>query len=160
MIARFARLALAAALSGCFWLDAPATPSSSPEVKRNAPVSAHRARARARRAKVAAPLAPAGAGMVVAWDPETQTYGPPSAAQRLALTPAEQTGLNHSFDGLAQEHHADGSVSVDLQGRFREFALVRLGSDGRLVFGCVEDSAALRRALLRPATRPSVLEER
>jgi hypothetical protein len=102
--------------------------------------------------------APAQAGLVVAWDPESRTFTMP-APDRLALTAAERNAISRSFTGLVEVHHPDGSVSVDLQGRFREFAVVHTGPDGKPVFHCLDDSASVRRALLEPQPA-SGLEDR
>jgi len=162
-MARITRWALVAALAALSWMDAPATPRpEAPRLsqERRTHHVKKRAKPRAGRARAAALVAPARAGLVVAWDPETGTFGAPSAEQRLLLTPSEERGLSRSFDGLLAVRHADGSVSVDLQGRFQEFAVVRLGPGGRPVFTCLDDSAAVRRALVRPLSAPSGLEER
>ncbi len=89
-------------------------------------------------------------GMVVAVDPETGALVLPTPEQRLRLTPAERTGLLRTSSGLAEQRLPDGSVMVDLQGRFREFTVVQAGPSGVLRLGCVHDQAALRR-LLQPA---------
>jgi hypothetical protein len=102
---------------------------------------------------------PAQAGMVIAWDPESHTFTMPGPIPTLPLTAAERNALSRSFAGLVQVHHPDGSVSVDLQGRFQEFAVVHLGPDGKPVYRCLDDTAAVRRALHEPTTA-SGLEER
>ena len=71
----------------------------------------------------------------------------------------ERNALSRSLDGLLQVRHPDGSVSVDLRGRFQEFAVVRIGADGKPVLRCVEDPISLRRAL-SPAPAVPALEER
>ena len=40
--------------------------------------------------------------------------------------------LNRSDEGLVKVVHPDGSVSMDLQGRFQSVVLVRFGEDGKL----------------------------
>ena len=58
-------------------------------------------------------------------------------AQRLA---AELKQLvNQSTDGLQSVQHADGSVSIDLQGRFQNVAVAKLDEDGKLVQSCVNN---------------------
>jgi hypothetical protein len=54
--------------------------------------------------------------------------------------------------------HADGSVSVDLQGRFQEFAVARMGPDGKPLYRCLDDSASVRRALGQPVPAPAAEE--
>jgi len=124
-----------------------------------AAVRAHGKRTPHLRRHVAAPR-PAQAGLIVAWNPETHTYGMPDAAQLSTLSAAEKNALSRSFEGLVQVRHPDGSVSVDLQGRFQEFAVVRVGPDGKPVYRCLDDSATVRRALLEPLPARPALEER
>lgn len=118
---------------------------------------ARRARAKAHPAKTVA--APARAGMVIAYDPETGRLGSPTVEQLLVLNARERNAVSRSLAGLIQVLHPDGSVSVDLQGRFQEFAMATIGTDGKPVLRCVEDSASVRRAL-SPAPAPPALEER
>lgn len=118
---------------------------------------ARRSRAKGHPSKAIA--TPARAGMVIAYDPETGRLGPPTVEQLLALNPRERNAVSRSLAGLIQVHHPDGSVSVDLQGRFQEFAVARIGPDGKPVLTCVEDSASVRRAL-SPAPAVPALEER
>lgn len=47
--------------------------------------------------------------------------------------------VNQSTDGLKQVQHADGSVSMDLQGRFQNVALAKKGDDGNVVQSCVDN---------------------
>jgi len=149
-----ARTMLAVALAGVVCsARAPAAPSTPPRAKPASPVRRHHASTHALAYR------PAQAGMVIAWDPESHTFTMPGPMRALPLTAAEQNALSRSFAGLAQVHHPDGSVSVDLQGRFQEFAVVHLGPDGKPVFRCLDDTAAVRRALHEPMTA-SGLEER
>jgi hypothetical protein len=46
---------------------------------------------------------------------------------------------NQSADGLAEVHNADGSVSIDLQGRFQNVILAKTNSDGSLDQSCVDN---------------------
>ena len=47
--------------------------------------------------------------------------------------------VNQSTEGLNQVQHADGSVSMDLQGRFQNVTLARKTSDGNVVQSCVDN---------------------
>ena len=122
---------------------------------------------RAARAVTATPsvdpsLAPAAAGMVVGIDPETGALGPATLAQRLELaklSQAERTALSRSDEGLVEVHHPNGAVSVDLQGRFQDIAVIHIDRNGRKTFRCVEDSLEAARALQGEASRPAALEE-
>jgi hypothetical protein len=47
--------------------------------------------------------------------------------------------VNQSTDGLKSVHHADGSVSMDLEGRFQSVAVAKRDEDGKLVMSCVDN---------------------
>jgi hypothetical protein len=96
--------------------------------------------------------------MVVGIDPETGKLGMPTPEQLKELSDLQQYEVDHSDVGLVEVHHPDGSVSVDLQGRFQEYATVRIGPDGKKTFQCVDGPENAERALQSPA-RP-VSEER
>ena len=108
----------------------------------------------------AAPLPAGAAGMVVGIDPETGLLGPATAEQRLLLLPEEANMLSRSTIGLVERRLPGGGVLLDLGGRFQEFSYVRMGPDGRPIFGCASDPATLRRGLTETARHPAVLEER
>jgi len=44
--------------------------------------------------------------------------------------------LKRSGEGLVAEQHADGTVMVDLQGRFQHAILARVNADGRVEVQC------------------------
>lgn len=50
--------------------------------------------------------------------------------------------LNKSADGLVAEHQADGSTSVDLQGRFQNVTVARVNEDGSVTQACVDSPRA------------------
>jgi len=50
--------------------------------------------------------------------------------------------VNQSTDGLKQVKHADGSVSMDLEGRFQNVALAKRTADGNIAQSCVDNPAA------------------
>jgi len=93
--------------------------------------------------------------MLIGIDPETGELGMPTREQWNELSDLEQQRLDHSSAGLVEVHHPDGSVSVDLQGRFQEFATVRIGPDGKLVFQCVDGAENAERALKAPILGPA-----
>src|SRR6185295_11916788 len=121
---------------------------------------------------VLAPRPPATAGMVVGIDPETGQLGMPTPEQMQKLSELQQPQVDHSAEGLVEVHHPDGSVSVDLQGRFQEYATVRVGPDGKLIYQCVDGAENAKRAVKSSAPvgsahsidasapNPSALEER
>jgi hypothetical protein len=98
--------------------------------------------------------------MIVGIDPETGALGPATAEQRLQLLGEEANMLSRSTVGLVERPLADGGVLLDLDGRFQEFAFVRVGPDGRWMFGCADDPPSLRRALAGTRKPAPVLEDR
>lgn len=64
----------------------------------------------------------------------------PEEAQKLAagLKPM----LNKSSDGLVEQHNPDGSVSLDLQGRFQNVTVARVNKDGTVTQSCVDNASA------------------
>ena len=103
--------------------------------------------------------APARTGMVVGIDPETGALGMPSPEQLRALRITEGEALSTSSEGLIFIHRPDGAVGVDLQGRFQDYAVARIGSDGRPIFGCIHSDGFLKPARPDSIPMPSGLEE-
>lgn len=64
----------------------------------------------------------------------------PEEAQKLADSLKHL--LNKSTEGLVEERHADGSVSVDLQGRFEHVTVARKNQDGTVSQSCVDNPRA------------------
>lgn len=64
----------------------------------------------------------------------------PEEAQKLADNLKHL--LNKSTEGLVEERHADGSVSVDLQGRFEHVTVARKNQDGTVSQSCVDNPRA------------------
>jgi hypothetical protein len=66
------------------------------------------------------------------------------------LTPEEKEKLaaglreviNQSDEGLVQVHNPDGSVSMDLQGRFQDVAVAKRNDDGSVSQSCVNNPQA------------------
>jgi hypothetical protein len=50
--------------------------------------------------------------------------------------------LNKSTDGLVQEQHADGTVSMDLQGRFQNVTVAKVNPDGSVTQSCIDSPEA------------------
>ncbi len=71
-------------------------------------------------------------------DPETGTLQPLSTppVPSKALMPS----LSRSTEGLTPRTLPDGSVMVDLQGRFQNATVVHKGDDGRLHVICTDDA--------------------
>lgn len=64
-------------------------------------------------------------------------------AQKLANGLAPM--LDDSADGLVQVKHADGSVSMNLQGRFQNVTVARVTADGTIEQSCVDNPRAAAR---------------
>jgi type II secretory pathway pseudopilin PulG len=67
----------------------------------------------------------------------------PQEAQKLANGLAPM--LDDSADGLVQVKHADGSVSMDLQGRFQNVTVARVTAEGTMEQSCVDNPRAAAR---------------
>jgi len=82
------------------------------------------------------------AGQDIKIDTQTGDIKPltPQEAQQLANGLAPM--LDNSTDGLVQVRHADGSVSMDLQGRFQNVAVAKVNTDGTTEQGCVDNPRA------------------
>lgn len=50
--------------------------------------------------------------------------------------------VNQSTDGLVEVQHADGSVSVNLDGRFQNVTVARVNANGSLSQACVDNPRA------------------
>ncbi len=71
-----------------------------------------------------------------------------SGRQELTAEDAQKLGaglkelVNQSTEGLVETKHADGSVSVDLDGRFQNVTVARINKDGSLEQSCVDNPQA------------------
>jgi hypothetical protein len=81
------------------------------------------------------------AAMRVSIDPETGALVPDHVPVSKADGDLEES-LSRSTDGLIEVHHPDGSVSVDLQGRFQNASMARIDSSGKLHTTCVDHADA------------------
>ena len=151
-------LACLAAAAATAWLPGEAARpgiASSPEpahVSRRGPVAVTR--------RAAGPATtPGAAGRIIALDPETGQLGAPSPEQLRAL--AARPGVaavSRTDEGLLETRLTDGTVILDLGGRFQDNVVARLDRNGRLVYGCVHDDGQRLKAV--PDSVPaSALEE-
>lgn len=67
----------------------------------------------------------------------------PEEARRLAEGLAPM--VDRSTEGLKQVTHPDGSVSMDLQGRFQSVTVARVNTDGTVEQSCVDNPKAAAR---------------
>lgn len=79
-------------------------------------------------------------GRKVRVNAQTLQQGPLTQEQSRQL--AEQLEGNKATDGLVQEKHDDGSVSVDLQGRFQNVTMAKRNDDGTVSAACVDTPEA------------------
>lgn len=88
--------------------------------------------------------APNAVGLVVAVDPDTGQTRSLTAAEAQTLADGLKNLVSQSTEGLVQIRRANGTVSVDLQGRFQSALVARKEADGSIVHGCVDnlDNAA------------------
>jgi len=82
---------------------------------------------------------PGGAGMVVSIDPSRGTL---NSNPELSDEMKEALGrmVNTSSEGLVEQRLADGTVLVDLQGRFQSAMVATIGPDGKLSTNCFSKS--------------------
>ena len=79
-------------------------------------------------------------GRKVRVNAQTLQQGPLTQEQAQQL--ADQLEGNKATDGLVEEQHADGTVSVDLQGRFQNVTLAKRNDDGSVSAACVDTPEA------------------
>lgn len=82
---------------------------------------------------------PGRAGMIVVLDPESGELVAPTPQQSRALLGAQPEALSRSDEGLVEIHRQDGSVGIDVQGRFQEYVTVVRGRDGKVRFRCIHE---------------------
>lgn len=95
----------------------------------------------------AAENAPGTASLRAFIDPETGelAMGMVPAGEE-ALDADTQNALRRDTEGLEQVRHADGSVSMDLQGRFQNVSIARKNPDGTFTV-CADNAEAVQHAL-------------
>ena len=81
-------------------------------------------------------------GLVIMLDRETGETRPLTGAEAQKLADGLKKLVNQSTEGLVQVRQADGTVSMDLQGRFQNVLLARIEANGALVQGCVDSIEA------------------
>lgn len=98
----------------------------------------------------------AAAGMIAYVDPVTGGHtSTPTEEQRAAMRAALEHALSRSVEGLQEVVLPDGSVMVDLQGRFQEAVVARRAPDGTLHTFCVIDPDVALAPPAAPAEAPA-----
>ena len=87
------------------------------------------------------------AGQDVQVDPQTGKLKPLTAQQAQQLAEGLKKMVNKSADGLSQVENEDGSVTMDLNGRFRHVVVAREREDGTLAMSCVDNPKSAAAAL-------------
>lgn len=75
-------------------------------------------------------------------DPQTGQVRPLTQEEAQEMANGIKQLVNQSSDGLQSVRHADGSVSMDLQGRFQSIAVAKRDEDGKLAQSCVDNPKA------------------
>jgi hypothetical protein len=83
-------------------------------------------------------------GQTVVVDRQSGQWRPLTPEEAQLLAQGIKQLVNQSTEGLVQVHHANGMVSMNLQGRFQSVLLAKKESDGTISQACVDnvDSAA------------------
>jgi hypothetical protein len=98
--------------------------------------------------------------MRVARDPETGQLTAPEHAG-VALSVAEIQALARlEAEGLVTIRNPDGSETLNHEGRFTDYTVVRRGPDGRPRFSCVHGKASLEHAMHAATPAHPSLEDR
>jgi hypothetical protein len=81
-------------------------------------------------------------------DPQTGRFGPPPpGVAQMGQTDIERGMVSRSDQGLRPITLPDGAVAVDLQGRYRNMAVARIGIDGKPAVDCVLTSEQASRSM-------------
>lgn len=83
-------------------------------------------------------------GQTVAVDRQTGKMRPLTQEEASRLAEGVKQLVNRSSEGLVEIHHQDGSVSMNLQGRFQNVMVAKREDDGTITQACLDniDSAA------------------
>ena len=81
-------------------------------------------------------------GMRVALDTETGTLGLPSPEEQKVLDAELEEMLSRSTDGLQRQVLPDGTVRVNLQGRFQSASIATIDAQGHVHTSCVDHAPA------------------
>lgn len=91
---------------------------------------------------------PAGtAGLRVYLDPETgDLQTGPAAAAEIELDAETQNAVRRDTEGLRMVRHANGAVSMDLQGRYQSVSVIRIDENG-VASICADNETSVEHAL-------------
>jgi hypothetical protein len=113
------------------------------------------------RANAAPRTALGSTSMILVADPETGRLGLPEPGSQPALSISQQQALARAeAEGLVTLRNADGSETINHEGRFATHSIARVGRDGKVVYGCVQGEGELDHALHATAPAKSAAEVR
>lgn len=92
-------------------------------------------------------------------DPKTRQLRPPTEDELRELSQSQARLLNRSPQGLQVTSHPTGMRSVNLQGRFWNVSVARLGANGALSQACVADLKSAGAFLRSDATAAPLEKE-
>ncbi|HYM80970.1 MAG TPA: hypothetical protein VEY91_06110 [Candidatus Limnocylindria bacterium] len=134
-------------------VETPATPApvaSAPAAKpKSRPSEARRAPVQSNAAPV---IAATEAGMRAYINSETGELGAPSELQR--RIPATVPLHDHSLEQFEVQRLPDGSLMVDTKGLLEEYAIMKIGPDGKRILTCVSHPHATLPSAVAPASAP------
>jgi len=115
-------------------------------------------------ARRAAPQRPAPApgtasASRIARDPATGQLAAPEYGAPVTIDEM-QAAARREAQGLVTIHNADGSETINHQGRFVDQVVVRMGPDGRPIFLCTHGKAGVEHAMAPAGSVRSSLEDR
>ena len=105
------------------------------------------------------------AGRDVQVDPQTGQIKPLSPQEAQQLAEQLKGMFNKSTEGLAAVREPDGSITMDLQGRFQNVTVARTNEDGSVETSCVDNPEAAAKffridpkllGVQSPSTQPAV----
>ena len=82
------------------------------------------------------------AGQKVQVDSQTGQIQELTPEEKQKLAAGLKQMVNKSAEDLTEIHHSDGSVSVDLEGRFQNVTVAKIDEDGNLIQSCVDNPRA------------------
>jgi hypothetical protein len=104
--------------------------------------------------------AASGSGLRAYRDPQTgRLTSQPTDAQVRDLERLIGEALDDSTEGLEVQTAPDGSLYLDLQGRFQSVSLATVEPNGRVRLHCTDRARDAKRLLLEPAAPPAVEKE-
>lgn len=96
-------------------------------------------------------------GQQVSADTKNQKVRAPEQDEVQVLLDGMKDYVNQSTEGLQVKRNATGAQYVDLDGRFENVAVAKIGPDGKVETGCVNNLADAKKFLesKEPAKKPA-----